>query len=128
MGRGRPSDELRSAIRNSDVSIFATPFTDDRLELAEEAGYLTGWEAATLAREEGVRLCAIQRLGPYSATSYQLMEARQFNEDLSAPADGSLIRVYLPDLGTPSYQPAHKRENEVRDLRQYNQRNRFRGR
>ncbi len=102
-GRGRPTEELRDALHSCDVAILAAPFTDDRLELAEEASYLTGWEAAQLAHDENVRLCALQRLGPYSTTTYQALEARQFNKRLVAPHDGSSIRVPLPDLGAPTY-------------------------
>jgi ribonuclease Z len=112
-GRGRATEQLRVALENSDVAIFATPFTDERLELAEEAGYLTGWEAAKLTHEQNVRLCAIQRLGTYSTTSYQLMEARQFNNsELIAPDDGSLLRVPLRDLGRPTYHSARERNQK----------------
>lgn len=102
-GRGRATDELHAALQRSDVAIFAAPFTDDRLEIAEESGYLTGWEAAKLASENAVRLPAIQRLGGYSRVRYQLAEARQFNNRLIAPHDGDWIQLPLPERGAPQY-------------------------
>ncbi|BBY28755.1 hypothetical protein [Mycolicibacterium sediminis] len=117
-GRGRPTQELRAALQNSDVAILSAPFTDDRLEVAEDTGYLTGWEAAKLARDENVRLCALQRLGPFSPPWYQLQEAGQFFDRLVGPEDGSIIRVPLPENGRPQFRravaPSRRRQDGAR--------------
>ncbi|AMY54770.1 hypothetical protein [Rhodococcoides fascians] len=102
-GRGRETPELLDAVENCEFASFAAPFTDDRLEIAEESGYMTGWEVAELAAERNVSLTAMTRLGPFASFSYQLTEARQYNKNICAPHDYGIISVPLRERGLPIY-------------------------
>ncbi len=102
VGRGRPTEELSTALNGSNVAIFAAPFMDDRLELAQEAHYLTGWEAANEAERSDVGLVLLQQLGPYAPVRTQVAEARQFHRNVFAPDDGQLVRIPLPERGRPT--------------------------
>jgi ribonuclease Z len=102
-GRGRATEQLKTALQGSDVAVFATPFTDDRLEVAAESGYFTGWEAAEIAYQHQVKLPVIQRLGTQSRPSYQLAEARQFNRRILAVHDRDWVQLPLPEKGSPAF-------------------------
>ncbi len=105
VARGRLSDDLRVALEGSDVAVFAAPFMDDRLEVAQESSYFTGWEAADVAAQAGVRLVLLQQLGPYAPTGAYVAEARQYHSNLFAPNDGASVRVPLPEVGPPRFDP-----------------------
>jgi ribonuclease Z len=100
-GRGRTTAALEANLQGSDAAVFAAPFMDERLEMAEDAHYLTGWEAAELASRTGVRAVLLQRLGPYAPVRHQVEEARQFHGRLFAPDDGDVLRIPLPETGAP---------------------------
>jgi len=102
-GRGRATEQLHTALQGSDVAVFATPFTDDRFEVAAESGYFTGWEAAEIAHQHHVKLPVMQRLGTQSRPSYQLAEARQFNRRLVAVYDRDWVQLPLPERGNPTF-------------------------
>lgn len=112
--RGRPTDYFEAALQGSDVAVFAAPFMDDRLEVAEDAKYLTGWEAAQLATRAKVRMAVIQCIGPSAPARFHLAEARQFHNNLIAPDDGDVLYIPVPDRGTPHLERNHKRSSEQR--------------
>lgn len=101
MGRGRATDALQANLEGSDVAVFAAPFMDERLEMAEDTYYLTGWEAAELASRARVQVVLLQQLGPYAPVRHQIEEARQFHGRLFAPDDGDVWRIPLPEAGVP---------------------------
>ncbi|MGY1825965.1 hypothetical protein [Blastococcus sp. SYSU DS0541] len=101
-GRGRVTDALEANLDGSDAAVFAAPFMDERLEMAEDAHYFTGWEAAELAARTRVRVLLLQQLGPYAPIRHQVDEARQFHGRLFAPDDGDVLRIPLPETGLPA--------------------------
>jgi ribonuclease Z len=98
-GRGRPTPALEAALDGADVAVFAAPFMDERLELAQDAGYLTGWEAAELSSRTGVRSVVFQQLSFYAPARHQLAEAVRFHGHILAPDDGQSLTVPMPGAG-----------------------------
>jgi len=111
-GRGRSTESLAKSLEGSDVAVFAAPFMDERLEVAEDKYYLTGWEAAELASRARVRMVLLQQLGPYAPVPYQVAEARQFHERLLAPNDGDVVSIPLPEDGIPGLERGNRRQTE----------------
>ncbi len=107
-GRGRESPALLQALTDCDLAVFATPYMDERLELAQDTGYLTGWEAAKYSREANVQLLCLQQLGPFAPVRYQVAEASQFHDNTHAPNDGDVITIPLVDNGAPRFERPHK--------------------
>lgn len=108
--RGRQTDSLLAALEGSDVALIAAPFTDERLEVAEESYFLTGWEAAQLFADCRVRFPLITQLGPSSPTWVQLAEARQYFPTINAPSDGQSVEIPLPGRGLPAFANRNKQK------------------
>ena len=100
-GRGRSTEALEAALEGADAAVFAAPFMDERLEMAEDSHYFTGWEAAELASRARVRHVVLQRLGSHAPLKHHVAEARQFHKQLVAPEDGDALRIPLLDTGIP---------------------------
>lgn len=101
--RGRLNDESENAFCRADLVVVAAPFMDERLEVALEAGFLTGLEAAAAARRLGVRCMAVHQIGPWAPVGDYLAEARQAGGSLIVPEDGDRIELPLPDVGPPRH-------------------------
>jgi ribonuclease Z len=100
--RGRQTQSLIDALQGSDVAILAAPFMDERLQVAEESFYLTGWEAARLFATSKVKFGLLTQLGPYAPPWIQLAEARQYFPSVGAPYDGQRVEIPLPARGRPT--------------------------
>jgi ribonuclease Z len=116
-GRGRATDALEANLKGSDAAVFAAPFMDERLEMAEDTHYLTGWEAAELASRSRVQVVLLQQLGPYAPVRHQLEEARQFHGRLFAPDDGDVLRIPLPGTGVPALDRGQRARPETSQQR-----------
>lgn len=108
--RGRQTDSLLEALEGSDVAILAAPFTDERLQVAVDSHFLTGWEAAKLFSETRVKFALITQLGPSSPGWIQLAEARQYLPSLNSPSDGQSVEIPLPSRGVSSFVRAPKQK------------------
>jgi ribonuclease Z len=112
-GRGRATDALMGNLEGSDAAIFAAPFMDERLEMAEDTHYFTGWEAAELSTRARVKVVLLQQLGPYAPVRHQIAEARQFHGRLFAPDDADVLRVPLPEAGLPTLERAFQARRDT---------------
>ncbi len=103
-GRGRTTPEMDESLEGADVAVFAAPFMDERLEVAEELGYMTGWEAAHLATNRRVRTVMLYQLTPSAPVAVHVAEARQFHRSVHAPRPGQVLAIPLPEVGPPALQ------------------------
>lgn len=107
--RGRQTQSLLEALEGSDVAVLAAPFMDERLQVAMESYFFTGWEAAELLAGCRVKFALLTQLGPSAATWIQLAEARQYYLSVNAPSDGQSVEIPLPSRGLPSFANAVSR-------------------
>jgi ribonuclease Z len=101
VGRTRPSPEVEAALEGADVATLAAPFMDERLEVAQSAYALTGWEAAELCAKARVKLVTLTDVAPYGQVAAFIEEARQFHPRVYVPNDGDDVRLPMPEAGGP---------------------------
>jgi len=104
-GRTRPSPEVADAMEGADVAVLEAPFLDDRLDVAEAAHALTGWEAAEMATRAGTRMLLLTQMGSYASHATYIAEARPFHANLHGPSDLDRVVVPHPENGLPYLAP-----------------------
>jgi len=88
---------LSSLVKDVDLLLCEATFLDQDREKAEDYGHLTAAQAATLARDQGVKQLALTHVSKrYGTTSKTLKEARKIHPDTVVLKDGD--KVSLPTL------------------------------
>jgi ribonuclease Z len=101
-GDTRPTAALVEAAHGADLLVHEATFGDDEAERAKERGHSTAREAATVARQAGVRRLAITHFSArYSVNPSELVtQAREVFTETVAARDGMEIEVpYLHESG-----------------------------
>ncbi|MEO7082914.1 MAG: ribonuclease Z [Gemmatimonadaceae bacterium] len=98
-GDTRPCAATIEASRNADLLIHESTFGDEEGERAVETGHSTAREAATVARDAGVRKLVLTHFSArYSRDAIDLLrEAQQVHRDTTIGKDGMEIEVPLRD-------------------------------
>jgi ribonuclease Z len=97
--KARPGPRLEQFADSARLLILAAPYIDERHIVAEETGYLTGAEAAILARATSVETLCLLQISRHTPPSYARKEAGQFHRRLFVPNDGDRFLVPGPDGG-----------------------------
>jgi ribonuclease Z len=100
-GDSRPCDETAEQARDAEVLIHDGSFRDEEAMRAVETGHSTAREAATLARDAGVKLLALVHASSRYNVSDLVREAREVFPEAVAPRDFDLIEVPFPERGNP---------------------------
>jgi ribonuclease Z len=100
-GDSRPCEETAEQARDAEVLIHDGSFRDEEAKRAVETGHSTAREAATLARDAGVKLLALVHASSRYNVSDLVREAREVFPEAVAPRDFDLIEVPFPERGTP---------------------------
>jgi ribonuclease Z len=99
-GDTRPSKNIIRLAKDADLLIHEATYTDTHQELAYENQHSTAAEAATVAREAGVRTLYLHHISPrYEETRTHLEEARKIFEDTHIAEDFLTLDVPFPERG-----------------------------
>jgi ribonuclease Z len=98
-GDTRPCAATIDAARNADVLIHEATFGDEEAERAIETGHSTAREAATVARDAGVRQLLLTHFSArYSRDAFELLrEAQQVHSETLIGKDGMELEVPFRD-------------------------------
>jgi ribonuclease Z len=97
---GRPSRALQTLADSLQLLALSAPYIDERLEVAQQAGYCTGIEAASIAASNAVEQLALLQISGHVRFSYARAEAAQVFERVGIPGDGDRYLIPLPDAGS----------------------------
>ena len=87
----RPTDTILSSVADSDLFICEGMFGDDKAERARKSRHMTAREAATLARDAGVRALWLTHYSPSMPSPDEcLKEAREVYPETLAGYDGMM--------------------------------------
>jgi ribonuclease Z len=101
-GDTAPSEFVQALAEGADVLVHEATFTEDERERAADTQHSTAAQAATIARDAGVRLLALTHLSPRYAGSELLEEARTIFPQTVAPRDFDVIDVPFAERGEPT--------------------------
>ncbi len=104
-GDSAPCEGTAAASRHADVLVHDGSFAAAEAERAAETGHSTVGEAATLAREAGVKLLALVHASSRYNVTDLLAEAREIFTEAIAPRDFDLVEVPFPERGPPQLVP-----------------------
>jgi ribonuclease Z len=100
-GDSRACAATAEQARGAEVLIHDGSFRDEEAQRAVETGHATARDAATLARDAGVKLLALVHASSRYNVSDLVREAREVFADAVAPRDFDLIEVPFPERGKP---------------------------
>ena len=96
-----PAPQTAEAATGAEVLIHDGSFRDEEAQRAVETGHATAREAATLARDAGVKLLALVHASSRYNVTDLVREAREVFPEAIAPRDFDLIEVPFPERGDP---------------------------
>ena len=101
-GDTAPTEVVQALSAGADVLVHEATFTEDERDRAADTQHSTAKQAATLARDAGVRMLALTHLSPRYAGSELLGEAREIFPGAVAPRDFDVIEVPFAERGEPT--------------------------
>jgi len=100
-GDTAPAETVRLLAEGADVLVHEATFADEEHERAEETLHSTALQAATIARDAGVRLLALTHVSPRYFGPELAREARSVFPATVVPRDLDTIEVPFPERGEP---------------------------
>jgi ribonuclease Z len=101
-GDTMPCEELKLAAYGADLLIHEATFAEEERERAAETGHSTASEAASIAREAGVRLLALTHISTRYRVGLLRDEARAEFENTIIPRDFDTIQLPFEERGEPT--------------------------
>jgi ribonuclease Z len=100
-GDTAPCDSVRIAAYQADLLIHEATFAEEELGRAVETQHSTAAQAATIAREAGVRMLALTHLSTRYPQSVLREEAAAVFDATVLPRDFDTIEIPFPERGAP---------------------------
>jgi ribonuclease Z len=100
-GDSAPCDSVRIAAYQADLLIHEATFAQEELDRAVETQHSTAAQAATIAREAGVRMLALTHLSTRYPPSVLREEAAAVFDATVLPRDFDTIEIPFPERGAP---------------------------
>ena len=98
-GDTRPCETVAAAAHHADLLVHEATFSHEDVDRARQTQHSTATEAATLARDAGVRLLALTHLSTRYAGRELRDEARAIHPNTEVPRDFDTIEIPLPEKG-----------------------------
>ena len=98
-----PSDALALVAHEADLLVHEATFGEDEADRARQTGHSTARQAATIARDAGVRLLALTHLSSRYAGRELRDEARAVFAATVVPDDFDLVEIPFPERGAPTF-------------------------
>jgi ribonuclease Z len=98
-GDTEPCEAVAIAAHEADVLVHEATFSDEEAERARQTAHSTATQAATVARDAGVRLLALTHLSSRYGGGQLREEARAVFAATEAPRDFDTIEVPFPERG-----------------------------
>jgi len=90
------------AAREAELLIHDASFAEEEVQRAADTGHSTVGQAASVAREAGVKLLALVHISSRYHVGTVLEEAREVFQPTVAPRDFDLVEIPLPERGEPA--------------------------
>ena len=100
-GDTSPCDALAIAAHDADVLVHEATFASEETERARETGHSTAVQAATLARDAGVNLLALNHVSTRHPLRVLRDEARAIFPGAVVPRDFDTVEIPLAERGGP---------------------------
>lgn len=104
-GDTAPCEETAEASQGAQLLVHDGSFAEDESERAVETGHSTAREAATLARDAGVKLLALVHASTRYNVNELVEQAREVFPRTIAPRDFDLVEIPFPERGDPKLVP-----------------------
>ena len=108
-GDTRPCDATKDAAHGADLLVHEATFTSDDRDRAIETRHSTADEAATLARDAGVRMLALTHISTRVHPREVKAEARSIFEATVVPRDFDQVEIPYRERGMPRLVPVQER-------------------
>ena len=108
-GDTRPCDATKDAARGADLLVHEATFTTEDRERAIETRHSTAREAATLARDAGVRMLALTHISTRVHPREVKAEARGVFAGTVVPRDFDQVEIPFRERGVPRLVPVQER-------------------
>jgi len=100
-GDTAPCESLALAAHEADVLVHEATFAEEEAERARRTGHCTARQAATAARDAGVKLLALTHLSTRYGGGELRAEAEAVFPATVVPRDFDTIEIPLPERGEP---------------------------
>jgi ribonuclease Z len=104
-GDSAPSPLTVAVAHGADLLVHEATFSEEESERARETGHSTAREAATVARDAGVKLLALNHVSPRHPPKVLLEEATAVFERTILPRDFDRVEIPFPERGEPVHVP-----------------------
>ncbi len=104
-GDTAPCKATVEAARDAELLVHDASFAEEEVQRAADTGHSTVGQAATVAREAGVKMLALVHISSRYHVGTVLEEAREVFEPAVAPRDFDLIEIPFPEHGDPKLVP-----------------------
>lgn len=96
-GDTRPTDKLAKFFSGCDILVFESTYAHDKLQKALETSHSTATEAATLAKQAGVKKLFLTHFSArYDDPSQLVSEAKAIHDDVEAAEDLKVVEIPYP--------------------------------
>jgi ribonuclease Z len=109
-GDTAPCQATVEAAQGAELLVHDASFSEEEAQRAADTGHSTVGQAATVAREAGVKMLAIVHISSRYHVGKVLEEAREVYEPTVAPRDFDVVEIPFPERGDPTLIPNGARE------------------
>jgi len=100
-----PCQATVEAARGAELLVHDASFSDEEAQRALDTGHSTVGQAASVAREAGVKMLALVHISSRYHVGKVIEEAKEVFEPTVAPKDFDVIELPFPERGDPHLIP-----------------------